>query len=209
MLFFLLTLTACGNREDNGNGISSPVLSPTAVSQTDSTRDAETKVPPPSPTSGLSATYSEVITEPLHPCGPSELFYEGEVQEHLLHWTQDGSHLVFDADDTIWVLDLERGDLRQVADVDHNYQRLADSPGSIARLLYGFHADVSPDGSSIVYSTCEYWGNRVIESWEGIGQDTPGQRYLQAYEIGTVNLEGNERKRLTEAAGLGPVNTIS
>ena len=124
------------------------------------------------------------------------------MQEHFLHWTRDGSRLVFDADDTIWAIDLERGGLGQVADVDHNYRRLVDSPGSMLRILYGFHADVSPDGSRVVYSTCEYSGDRVIETWEGIGHDTAGQSPLEAYEIGTVNFNGNERKRLTKAPGL-------
>ena len=132
--------------------------------------------------------------------------YIGELQEHFLHWTQEGSRLVFDADDAIWVVDLERGTVMQVADVDHNYQRVADSPGSMARFLYGFHADVSPDGSSIVYSTCEYPYGRVVESWEGQGEEVwaagPVERALEAYEIGTVNVDGNERKRLTRATGL-------
>ena len=205
MLSFLLTLAACGNGEGNGSGTSPTLPLSTPVPQTAPTTDVETATPPPSPTSTPSDTYSGgVITEPLHPCGPSEMRYIGELQEHFLHWTQDGSRLVFDADDAIWVVDLERGDVRQVADVDHNYQRVADSPGSGARFLYGFHADVSPDGSSIVYSTCEYQYGRVVESWEGVRRaaDGPGESPLEAYEIGVVNVDGNERKRLTRATGL-------
>ena len=199
MLSFLLALAACSSGEGNGNGTSPSLPLSTPVPQTAPTTDVEAETPPPSPTSTPSDTYSGIATEPFHPCGPSLMRYIGELQEHFLHWTQDGSRLVFDADDAIWVVDLERGDVRQVADVDHNYQRVADSPGSAMRFLYGFHADVSPDGSSIVYSTCEYPYGRVVESW---GAGGPVENPLEAYEIGTVNVDGNERKRLTRATGL-------
>ena len=132
---------------------------------------------------------------------------KGGLQEHFLHWTQEGSHLVFNDDDTIWVLDLESGDLRQVADVDLNYERLVDPPRSSIRFMYGFHADVSPDGSHIVYSTCEYPDDRLIETWKGTGNTEPHYEGLEAYELGTVDIKGNGRKRLTQAAGLGPVHT--
>ncbi len=199
MLSFLLTLAACGNGEGNGNGTSPTSPLSTPVPQIAPTTDVETATPPPSPT-GMSP--DRVAMEALHPCGPSLMQYIGELQEHFLHWTKDGSRLVFDADDAIWVVDLEHGAAMQVADVDHNYQRVADSPRSMMRFLYGFHADVSPDGSSIVYSTCEYPYGRVVEWWEGQGVVEPGERPLEAYEIGTVNVDGSERKRLTRATGL-------
>ena len=207
MLSFLLALAACSSGEGNGNGTSPTLPLSTPVPQTAPTTDVETATPPPSPTSTPSDTYfGGVITEALHPCGPSLMPYIGESQVHFLHWTQDDSRLVFDADDAIWVVDLERGDVRQVADIDHNYQRVADAPRSAMRVLYGFHADVSPGGSSIVYSTCEYPYGRVVESWEGQGVEVwaagPVERALEAYEIGMVNVDGNERKRLTRATGL-------
>ena len=43
---------------------------------------------------------------------------------------------------------------------------------------YGFYADVSPDVPRIVYSTCEY--------------------PLDGYEIATVNIDGTDKRRLTE-----------
>ena len=98
--------------------------------------------------------------------------------------------MLFDADDTIWVMDLPELTMWQVADVDLNYNRLSDSRDSMLRLHYGFHADVSPDGSSVVYSTCEYWDDRQVNSMA-----------LQAYEIAVVDIYGSERKRLTRAEG--------
>ena len=58
--------------------------------------------------------------------------------------------MVFDVDDTIWVMDLQQVTMWQVADVDINYNRISDV-GSMLRLEYGHHADVSPDDSSIVF----------------------------------------------------------
>ena len=81
--------------------------------------------------------------------------------------------------------------------MDSNYRRLVDSPGSMVRFTYGFHADVSPDGSSIVYSTCEYRDGRLVETWPR----APRQEPLAAYEIGTVSVEGDGKRRLTKADG--------
>ncbi len=98
----------------------------------------------------------------------------------FLHWAQDGSLIVFDAYDTIWTLELEDARLREIADVDQNYNPLYSQ--SSVELTYGFYADLSPDGSRIVYSTCEY----VI-----IGSARP-------YEVAMVNVDGTERRRLTK-----------
>ena len=185
-LAFLLTLTACGGGSNSNETQTVSSIEP-------STKDVEAVTSPPT-RRGLS--------EPLHPCGPSLMPSKGGLQEHFLHWTQEGSHLVFNDDDTIWVLDLESGDLRQVADVDLNYERLVDPPRSSIRFMYGFHADVSPDGSHIVYSTCEYPDDRLIETWKGTGNTESHYEGLEAYELGTVDIKGNGRKRLTKAAGL-------
>ena len=86
------------------------------------------------------------------PCGPSRGFEA--LYKHFLYWTPDGAYLVFDVNDTIWTLNIEDTQLQEVADVSQNYD-----PGKSPRTSapkYGFYADVSPDGSRIVYSTCEY-----------------------------------------------------
>ncbi len=186
-LAFLLTIVSCSD-ESNRNETQA------ASGIESSTKDVEA-VTHPSTDSGL-------VSEPLHPCGPSLMPYKGEAQENLLHWTRVGSRLVFNDDDTIWAMDLKDSKLQQVADVDLNYQRLVDRPESMLRFLYGFHADVSPDGSRIVYSTCEYRDNRLIENWEGVGNTGPRYEPLAAYELGAVDVKTNERKRLTKADGL-------
>ena len=55
----------------------------------------------------------------------------------------------------------------------------------------GYHADVSPDGSQLVYATCEYtaYNPRLIDG----GRD-------RGNEIATVNVDGTGRRRLTRNA---------
>ena len=107
-----------------------------------------------------------------NPCGYVEVrAIYGDLYEHFLHWVPDGSRLVFDIDDTIWTLDIEGARLLQVADT---------VPTTIATPMayFGHYADVSPDGSRIVYSTCEY--------------------PLDGYEIATVRVDGTDQRRLTK-----------
>ena len=142
-LCLLLTLTACDNPGGNRNSNAPLILDATANTPSPTHTSSPTSTPSP------TGTYPPTNTpypEPLHPCGPTALYYAGRLQEHFLHWTHDGSRLVFDVDDTIWVMDLQQVRLWQVADVDHNYSPSSYPPrGSMSRLLYGFHADLSPE----------------------------------------------------------------
>ena len=107
-----------------------------------------------------------------NPCGYVEgSVIDGDLYEHFLHWVPDGSHLVFDVGDTIWTLDIEGARLLQVADTVPDDDRYAHA-------YFGHYTDVSPDGSRIVYSTCEY--------------------PLDGYEIATVRVDGTDKRRLTE-----------
>lgn len=61
--------------------------------------------------------------------------------------------------------------------------------GNLGSGQYGHYADVSPDGSRIVYSTCEYtyFDHHEVNS-----------RYNKGYELATVNVDGLGRQRLTD-----------
>ena len=89
---------------------------------------------------------------------------------------------MFDHDDLILVLDIAGAQVRELADVDLDYPE----NGGVDRLRYEFYADVSPDGSRVVYSTCEY----MLDESE-IGMSSGG------YEIAAVNIDGTDKKRLT------------
>ena len=108
--------------------------------------------------------------------------------EHFIHWAEGDTHLVFDHDDLILALDIADAHVREVADVDADYQESGSYGfGYRYRFGYGFYADVSPDGSRVVYSTCEYI---PVEPEPGLSS--------KGYEIAMVNVDGTDKKRLTE-----------
>ena len=111
------------------------------------------------------------------PCGYTEarIEYGDDLYEHFLHWTPNGSHLVFDIDDTIWTLDVEAARLMEVADVDPDYEPGDDD---FLRFKFGFYADLSPDDSEIVYTTCEHRHD--------------------GYGLSAVKPDGTGKRRLTE-----------
>ncbi len=85
----------------------------------------------------------------------------------------------------IWAVDANGAAARTIAVVDPDPdQELSPGHGQ-----YGFYADVSPDGSRIVYSTCKY---------TAFDHDTVGWRYNLGYELAAVNVDGSDRQRLTD-----------
>ena len=92
---------------------------------------------------------------------------------------------MFDHDDLILALDIAGAQVREVADADGDYQE-SGAYFDPYRFEYGFYADVSPDGSQVVYSTCEYMLDEPERS-----------QYLESYEIATMNIDGTDKKRLT------------
>ena len=92
----------------------------------------------------------------------------------FVHWTKDGKRLVFDLARMIATVNAKGADSRIVADTD---------PGkrwTKPHWSYGYYADISPDGSRIVYATCEYRGENVDD-----------------YEIAIANVDGTDRFELT------------
>ena len=145
--------------------------------------------PVPTATPAMAAVESPSPDAPLRAVSPGDIKYgpcehghaPPERHRHFLHWTPDGTHLVFDEGNIVWALDIENGRLRSIA---HIYSGDYVPPD-------GFYADVSSDGSRIVYSTCEF----------GLVELPPDmERYAGKafYEIAVVNVDGTERKRLTE-----------
>ena len=92
----------------------------------------------------------------------------------FLDWAADESLLVFDVDDTIATVNTAGTDARIVADANPRRS-----------WIYGHHADVSPDGSRIVYATCEF--PFPYEDYE----------YPPVHEVAIVNVDGTGLQRLT------------
>ena len=143
--------------------------------------------PPPTmaPATSTSTPPTANDSMPDYECGPAPWGFDGELHESFVHWAGDGAYLVFDYDDALLVLDIKGAQLREVADADEDYTGNSDD---WYRLKYGFYADVSPDGSRIIYSTCEYYLDDAKDAW---GVRPAG------YDIATVNIDGTDRKRLT------------
>ena len=96
----------------------------------------------------------------------------------FLHWANGTSTLIVDVDEAIWGIDTGGAWVRKIADLNPQPD---DADWDLA---YGHHADVSPDGSRIVYATCEY------TYYSG----TSGR-----YEIATANPDGTDSQRLTRS----------
>ena len=184
------------------NEITTPPLDGSAPMATETPQRTPTATPTPTPTATATPTSTpsptatptpfhtdEAGSLPTDPCGPSDDGYYGnygDLHEHFIHWAKGGTHLVFDHDDLILALDIAGAQVREVADADGDYQE-SGAYGGAYRFEYGFYADVSPDGSRIVYSTCGYM------------PDEPGPygQYSEGYEIAAVNIDGTDKKRLT------------
>ena len=108
---------------------------------------------------------------PNHPCGPT-MEMGRYFHEHFLEWTPEGAELVFDYRYSMYVVNTDGTRLRKLVQV---------SPSR--NLRFGFHADISPDGERIVYSTCEFQS-----------------RDNNDYEIAIINIDGTGKVRLTDNA---------
>ena len=119
---------------------------------------------------------------PFDPCGPALTPYMGGVHGRFLHWIQGDPGVIFGFGFATWAVDDEGAAVRKIVDV---YLGAGDYSG-IGQ--YGYYADVSPDGSRIVYSTCEY---------TYYDHDNIGRTHNLGYELAAVNADGSERRRLT------------
>ena len=112
-------------------------------------------------------------------------------EPQFLHWVPGDSLLVFDFDQDIWAVSTDGTELRRIVDPNPS------SPsGPLAHpSMYGFSADVSPDGSRIVYSSCEFPVGDLPSRY--IVKD-PGLLVGTGYEIGVIDIDGTGQVRLTK-----------
>ena len=118
----------------------------------------------------------------------------------FVEWTPQGSHIVFDDGSRVMMVDLEGTRLDTVVDANpgHWYNDDANPP---LWFDYGFHADLSPDGTRIVYSSCEYPTGDIDTS----AADWRSERRKYNYEIASVALDGSAPSALPKTA---PSTTI-
>ena len=115
---------------------------------------------------------------------PCPWFLRGGGHAHFLDWPGGNAGVVFDLGSATWMVDAEGAALRRITDAD------PERAGSWPIGQYGYYADVSPDGSRVVYSTCEYttFDHDMRLGW----------RYNLGYEIASVSVDGSGRQRLTD-----------
>ena len=120
-------------------------------------------------------------SEPNYPCvrsfrsDSSRYIYS----RYFLTWTPDGTQLLFNYDrKNIYIVDAAGSRLRIVVTISQfNYPS------------YGIHADVSPDGAQVVYTSCEFATGTEYRNSE---------QELYHYEIAIMNLDGTGKQRLTD-----------
>ena len=99
---------------------------------------------------------------------------------------------MFDFDQDIWAVSTDGVELRRIVDPNPSSPSGPRAPES----MYGFTADVSPDGSRIVYSSCEFTleerPSRYIVYWSDYPFVDTG------YEIGVIDVDGTGQVRLTK-----------
>ena len=188
--FFLL---ACNIQDDGARpAAQGEAAQPTAAL----TITPPESVPTPSPTPSVprltSITAPIVSYHPYFPCGPFRADMAGDTP--FLFWTPDSSSVLFSHGHSIRKVDAE-GCLVQTV--------LNANPGSSSLgphgFLYGFHADLSPDGAQLAYASCEFF-----TQYESFDQEKFGQlgrewyeRGKYQYEIAVSGIDGGNVQRLT------------
>ena len=98
---------------------------------------------------------------------------------------------MFDDGTAVMMVDVDGSRLRAIVDANPGYE-----------FRDGFHADVSPDGSRIVYSSCQYPTDGLYVTYRhadlGYVRYPLERRDKYLYEIASVGIDGTERRRLTE-----------
>ena len=136
-----------------------------------------TFIPVPTPTPKPASTPTPYPPNgdggpPSGPCGPISHLQVLDRIDHFIDWTPDGPRLIFDHGTLVMMVNNDGSGLRAVVDAN---------PGS-PHFPGGFHADLSPDGSRLAYTSCQY--------------KTEDRTYN--YEIASVAIDGSDRRRLTE-----------
>lgn len=135
-------------------------------------------------------------------CGPSMVWsWVPRPNTAYLSYTPDGTHIVFSsvsegytdfdrfAAASLYIVNADGTRLRLLVDANP----VEGSRGEGVDFPYGFHADLSPDGTWILYTSCEY-------PMAGIRRDAdegPSRADFN-YEIAVINPDGSGRQRLTE-----------
>ncbi len=119
------------------------------------------------------------------PCGPvGGALIRPIPPPHFVDWSSDGAYLTFDDVTSVTVVDAAGTRLRHVVDANPGYQ---------FGIEHWLHADLSPDGQRVVYTSCEYRTERRFS--DSPEPRSPRDEFL--FEIATIALDGSAARRLT------------
>ena len=196
IIAFALTLGAIGCAFSSENATERGVAynqgatpEPTAISTLSVTTEP-TALPTPSPTPEAPPP-----TTYLLPCGPAAWAPIDEPTRPVLDWSRNGAYILFNAGNVIYRAASDGSSLNIITDAD----RSADIDNS-SEMVLGMYAEASPDGSRIVYATCEY-------ATEDAFRDDFSRHYFPDYrddflsydyEIAAINMDGSNPGRLTQ-----------
>ena len=92
----------------------------------------------------------------------------------------------------VWFVDVAGTNLRLLVD--------ADPHSNYHHFLYGFHADISPDGSQVVFSTCDYpWDAQSSAARRGNALHSQPVFSPDNYDIALIDIDGGPPQRLTKS----------
>ena len=140
----------------------------------------------PSPTPG-----ERIIIDESYSCGPLFMPSNLGMYRLVLAWTPDGTHLIFNY---LPVDEVARGgfvfDYTAIWQVDAAGSRLEmlvdTNPGHESQ--FGIHAEISPDGTQIVYTSCE------APFLQSLSRNRSGYDY----EVALIGLGGTDQRWLTK-----------
>ena len=177
-----------------------PTPAPTAAP---TPTQAPTPTPTPVPTSttpigGSADSDSTPPGEAIFSCSPF-MGHMLDYTPHVLLWTPDGSHLVFSYGSVIWTVDEQGARLRMV--LDANPVDLYLFSLGFVDFLHGFHADLSPDGAQLAYTSCQFPTEYQDPAMVQAVIDQNGQEWYERdiynYEIAVTGLDGGSQQRIT------------
>ena len=126
---------------------------------------------------------------------PGLYLYDTSFGKHFIEWTEKDSRIVFGSEEAVWTIESSGGKQKLVVDANPGLRQLEHHA-----LRFGFHADVSPDGTRIVYATCQFLADsrELVESRiEKYGLDHHDAA-RNHYEIAAASMDGRDIQRLTE-----------
>ena len=114
--------------------------------------------------------------------------------QNIIEWTPDGKSVIFAEGDHIRIVDdVEGAEVRSIVDMNPLVM------GRYTGFEYGIYADLAPDGSKIVYGTCQYqtFGEEYKSSVENYRKWGFNVDFIRDYEIAVIEIDGSSLARLT------------